>query len=81
MSGCWKPADVRACCPKCGRFVPWEALGGKDFIDPGAYYGIGTEEWTDCPKCGRVEGVSTVITRVVPLDDSECCHACPWVRP
>jgi len=60
--------DVRARCPKCGRFVPWDAIGSEDYADPGAYYGVGSNEWTNCPKCGRVEGMDTTVTKCVPIE-------------
>ncbi len=47
--------DVRWQCPQCGRFLAPDTIGEQDHVDPGAYYGIRTEIWADCPKCGRVE--------------------------
>ena len=43
-------------CPKCGRWVKWGAIESEDYLDPGAYYGVSSHEWTNCPQCGRVEG-------------------------
>ena len=51
--------DVRNRCPRCGRFVPESAIGSRDYIDPGSYYGVRSDDWTDCPNCGRVPGFRT----------------------
>lgn len=56
--------DVRWQCPNCGRFVAQERIGEVDHVDPGAYYGISTEMWVDCPRCGRVEW-----PRLVPVGE------------
>ncbi len=63
--------DVRAQCPKCGRFVSWDAIESEDYFDPGAYYGVGSNEWTNCKKCGRIDGVSVATTRVGPIPEGE----------
>ena len=67
--------DSRARCPKCGCFVAWSSLSGEDYIDPGAYYGIGSTEWTDCPRCGQVEGIDIAPTKFRRLDPDDARDA------
>ena len=47
--------DVRYHCPQCGRFVPESRVHSEDRIDPNAYYGVDTNMWVDCPRCGRID--------------------------
>lgn len=48
--GPW-PTDYRWRC-SCGRFLPASAVTEEDYLDPSAYYGIGTRTTGQCPKCG-----------------------------
>lgn len=37
--------DVQFQCRSCGRFVAMDSIESEDYLDPNAYYGIGTREW------------------------------------
>lgn len=43
--------DVRWQCARCGRFLSESAVRSEDRIDPGAYYGVTSHTWADCPHC------------------------------
>lgn len=47
--------DLRWQCPSCSRFILRSAIREEDFPDPGAYFGVGTRTWIDCPRCGTLE--------------------------
>lgn len=47
--------QIRLQCHHCGRFLAESRIHEEDYRDDGAYYGISTRTWVDCPRCGREE--------------------------
>lgn len=47
--------DTRFACT-CGRFISQSAIREEDYLDPTAYYGVGTRVEWDCSRCGTVKG-------------------------
>lgn len=57
---------IRWQCARCGQFAAESAVHSVDFIDPGAYYGVSSRTWVDCPRCGEVDNPRPVLVREVP---------------
>jgi hypothetical protein len=62
--------DVRWQCAGCSRFIAESAVGSEDYLDPGAYYGVSTRRWADCPRCGRTDDPRVVVIGQVRYPDS-----------
>jgi hypothetical protein len=58
-------------CARCGRFVAESAVHSVDRIDPGAYYGITSRMWADCPRCGEVDNPRPVAIDLYGTNESE----------
>lgn len=52
---------IRWQCRRCGRFVAESAVHSEDRIDPGAYYGVSSRTWVDCPRCGKVDNPRIIV--------------------
>jgi len=58
--------DARWQCT-CGRFLAETAIHSEDAVDPGAYYGVSSRIWADCPRCGEVESPRLVTVAERPI--------------
>ena len=48
---------------QCGRFLADSAIHSEDRYDPSAYYGITTDTWGDCSRCGCVDEPRLIATK------------------
>lgn len=55
--------ETRWQCRGCGKFVAESTVHSRDYLDNGAYYGVSSEMWCDCPRCGRTAEPACVPTR------------------
>jgi hypothetical protein len=45
----------------CGRFLSEENICMRNVLDPGAYYGVSTEEHYHCSRCGFRQGEARLV--------------------
>jgi len=60
--------DVRWQCRGCGRFIPRSAIQERDHVDPMAYFGVRSEWWVDCARCGPRQNVICVETKAIAYE-------------
>jgi len=54
----------------CGRFIAENAISSRDRIDPGAYYGVTSDSWYDCSRCGRRDTLPRLVAIAVVVTDA-----------
>ena len=63
--------DVRSACWSCGRFIKESTCRDENHHDPSNYYGVRTESFYTCVKCGEQPGLPRVVeigTRYIRVD-------------